>query len=355
MFQKDLSEEILRNVKAIFKANMEMSQTEPVESDSGLIIVFAKDRLDRLHKTLPYLSRIPYNAHLIDDSTSPSTQTAIRRLCNEFCIKYHGLAEQDNVFKQFDEVALKKFVTRLSKNEWSLGCNRNYAVVYGLYLGARKVIFMDDDVIVDTKLLRTIFEGLSRVPFLGVQITGMPDHSIVGHIYRAGAHTLPQYVSGTFLGIDLQKVTHYFLNIYNEDWIWLFLENNGKMVDKIGSVKQLTYDPFKGWISKIYFQEFGEILWDGLYYHSPPIRESTLIREDYWQDVLKIRMRELTSIATLQLPDDLKPTAIAIQNSLFEFHRTLPPNIFSNQFKRYFERLGDWRSLLASLSDSRKE
>lgn len=329
-----------------------MSQTKLQNNKRHVIIIFSKDRPDRLKKTLPNLRTTPYDVYLIDDSASLENQITIRRFCNEFCIKYHGTIEQEKVIKQLNANLLKKFVGRLGKKEWSLGHNRNYALIYGLLLGARKIIFMDDDVIVKPLLLEQVFKALSKIPFVGVQITLMSDHSVVGHIYREGGDILPQYVSGTFLGIDLKKVKHYFLNTYNEDWIWLFLENNGMKVPKISSVKQLKYDPFKNWESKIYFQEMGEILWDGLFYHSSPIMKSNLISSDYWDDILKIRMQEISSIANFNLPDHLKIAVNAIQKSLFGLHKTLSPDIFANQFKSYFELLDDWQSLLISLRGS---
>jgi hypothetical protein len=96
----------------------------------------------------------------------------------------------------------------------------------------------------------------------------------------------------------------------------------------------------------------GEILWDGLFYHLSPIMKSNIISSDYWNNVLKIRMQEISSIANFNLLDNLKITANAIQKSLFYFHGTLSPDVFANQFKNYFELLDDWRSLLISLRRS---
>lgn len=332
---------------------MKILQNEFRNDERHVILVFSKDRPDRLQRTLPNLGATPYNVCLIDDSASSENQVTIRRLCNQYHIIYHGIIEQEKMIEQLNPDLRKKFVCNLGQKGWSLGYNRNYALLYGLFSGARKIILMDDDVLIEPPLLEKIFRALSSIPFVGVEIRLMPDDSIVGHIYRAGGDILPQYVSGTFLGIDLEKVRHYFLNVYNEDWIWLFLENNGGEVTKIGSVKQLKYDPFRDWESRIYFQEIGEILWNGLCYHPPPIKISNLIRPDYWNSILRIRMQELNSTVNLELPDDLNMTADAIRKKLSYFHRTLLPEIFANEFRNYFDLLDDWWSLLMSLGRDR--
>lgn len=332
---------------------MKIPKAQFSNDEQQVILVFSKDRPDRLQRTLPNLRTTTYTVYLIDDSVSSKNQTTIRRLCTEFGIEYHGIIEQEKVIEQLNPNVLKKFVRHLGQKAWSLGYNRNYAVLYGLLLGVRKIILMDDDVLVEPPLLGKVFRALSSIPFVGVEITLMADHSIVGHIYRAGGDILPQYVSGTFLGIDLEKVRHYFINVYNEDWIWLFLENNGEKVAKIGSVKQLKYDPFRGWKSRIYFQEIGEILWDGLCYHSPPFKISNLTKSDYWNNILTIRLRELNSMANLEFPDDFRNTADAIRKRLFCFHRWLSPETFANEFRSYFDLLDDWRTLLKSLRSNR--
>lgn len=330
-----------------------MSKPNFTFSEKRIITIFSNDRPDRVHKILPHLETMLYEVHLIDDSASKENQIAIRMLCNNFNVNYHGVVEQQRVIEEINSPLIQKFVTRLGKKEWSLGYNRNYAIIYGLFLGIEKIIFMDDDVIVKPQLLESVFDTLSKVPFVGTKITLMPDDSVIGHIYRAGGKLLPQYVSGTFLGINLQSVRHYFLNIYNEDWIWLFLENNGKNVNTISFVKQLRYDPFKDWKSKIFFQEFGEIVWDGLFYSPTANRKSKLVQPTYWENALKIRMQELEYTSNLNLPDHLKSTADAILKNLFEFHLRIVPDIFARKFQSYFQLLDDWQSLLTCLRSFR--
>lgn len=330
-----------------------MGCSELVDNQNCLVALFSKDRPDRLLKTLPHLKNIPYNVVLIDDSSSIDNRVAIRKLCHEFNLKYHGITEQHECIRQIEAATLGKFITRLGDKAWSLGYNRNYSIIFGLFSGARKLIFMDDDVLVNPELFGTVFEALSKQPFVGVEITLMPDHSVLGHLYRAGGELLPQYVSGTFLGVDLERVSHYFLNIYNEDWIWLFLQNDGKPIPKIGTVKQLQYGPFENWESKILFQEYGEILWNGLHYSTVPLKRDSLLTPGFWDNILDIRRKEIKSVDSLALPDHLKATAKVIQKTLFDFHRTLSSKGFAQTFQHYFELLDKWRSLLSN-AKSRK-
>ncbi len=320
-----------------------------IRVNSYLIMVFSKDRPDRLERTLPYLKGTRHKVVLIDDSSKPDNQVAVRRLCRLCNFEYHGRAEQEKLVQKVNVTLLDNFISPLGQNIWSLGYNRNYAIICGLLLGSSKMILMDDDVIVDHELLDTVFRSLSCYPFVGVEITLMPDHSVVGHLYRIAGKLLPQYVSGTLLGINLNRVTHYFLNIYNEDWIWLFLENNGEMVPKVGSVKQLKYKPFEEWESKIVFQEFGEIVWDGLYYSTSPIKREDLESFAFWTKALRMRKQEIRLLDKLAIPTNLKSTATSIQRRIFDLHRELLPKPFVETFKKYFEFLDDWQFLLSVL------
>lgn len=314
------------------------------------LIVFSKDRPDRLLQTLSYLNGLSYPIYLIDDSMESINREVICKLCNDLNIKYHGQYEQKEIINSIGSMSITDFTGVLGQQKWNLGLNRNYAIIYSLFLGYDKVIFMDDDVICDHRIIDDIITNLEIYPFVGSEITNMPDHSIIGHIYRACGNLLPQYVSGTFLGIDLSKIAHYFLNEYNEDWIWLFLENNGQYIHKIGQVKQLKFNPLQDWKSKILFQEVGEILWDGLYYFQPPKR-SDLITTDFWVDVLEIRKKEIKEISSFILPDQISSMAIAMQDYVLQFHKNLLPSFFAGIFYNYFNKVEEWQYVVSSVKN----
>lgn len=319
--------------------------TNTIELDNH-ILVFSKDRPDRLMKTMPSLIKVAYPIHLIDDSVSIENREEIRNLCKQFSIKYHGRQEQKIVIDSLNVTYAQKFIGRLGNNKWNLGRNRNYGIIYSILSGYKKVIFMDDDVVCNNETIDNVFIKLSECSFVGATIFGMPDHSIVGHIYRACGSLLPQYVSSTFIGIDLYKVKQYFINKYNEDWIWLFLENYGQDVPKIGSVTQLTFDPFVNWKSKIEFQEFGEILWNGLHYNKP-FNINKLTNADHWGNILQVRKEEINRISTFSLPYNLKNNIFSIKAYLLKKHKDYSGKSFAKIFEYYFSELENWRRIVS--------
>src|ERR1051326_8970726 len=124
---------------------------------------------------------------------------------------------------------------------------------------------MDDDVLVRSSAnVQAIFQQLEDSRFAAANIELMPDNSIVGHIYQQAGIIHARYASGTFLGIRLHEITHFFLNKYNEDWIWLSLENSGREVPHPVAVDQMRFNPFYDLDERVTFQEEGEILWDGV-------------------------------------------------------------------------------------------
>lgn len=313
--------------------------------ESRIVVIFSKNRPDRLQRILPSLPTKDHPFVLIDDSTNKEIQTSIRSLCHSFSIEYHGIEEQKGILDSLHIPELHTFTTPLGQKQWSLGYNRNYALLYGLYMRMTHIIFMDDDIILpSSKFLNDIFRALSKERLISATIAGMPDDSIVGHIYREAGRILHNYTSGTFLGINLDSINHYFMNIYNEDWIWLMLENNSKPVETMGCVCQLPYDPLEDWENKIIFQEHGEILMEGVL-HSNLIGNCRDKLEDsaFWSSVINKRYNDVTWIPSLALPLELKITADTIAEKLAILHKTISPKEYSERFRQYFLHMPQWK------------
>ncbi len=235
-----------------------------------VIWVFTKDRVDRLEKTLPKLPTDRYLFILLDDSKYVKNQYKTKELCKSYNLKYHGKFEQIQIIRSLNISSLNRYIRSLGENRWSLGYNRNYALFCSVCMGFKYIIFLDDDIIISTEeLLKDIFTNLLTNKFVSSEINEMPDHSILGHIYSAGNQRLHTFSSAGCLGMRLNCISNYFINIYNEDWIWLFLENDRKPAKIFGSVRQMKYNPFKNWVDKIVFQEFGEIIMEGLFNSQP--------------------------------------------------------------------------------------
>jgi glycosyltransferase involved in cell wall biosynthesis len=323
--------------------------------DDTIIVIFSKDRPDRLNLALPQLPAWPRPPILLDDSVSVSNQAKIKWLGRKFGLVYHGRNEQQMVLDQVPLPYVKKFVATLGKNQWSLGFNRNYALIYSLLTGAKRVLFMDDDIIIThPNQLKSLMNALLTAPFIGAEIDLMPDYSTLGHIYKIGGSSLPGYTSGGFLGINLTTLNHFFLNSYNEDWIWLFLQNEGRSVDKVGAVNQLIFNPFHQWETTASFQEFGEVLWKGVLNSPPTDRDLFLMDRSFWREILKIRIQELRQIEDLSFPDSFRQLAYQIRDFILDLHRHLLPERFAQEFVQYYHRLEEWRGLVSILLEAKR-
>ena|SRR2546426_6112572 len=269
-----------------------------------IVTVFTRDRLDRSEKTFVQWKNSPYPVYVLDDSHSEASRYRNRALAHENGLIYHGPSEQKELMAQIKISELFTYTGRLGTGTWNLGNNRNYALVLTAATGNRFVIFSDDDVLVERCALLQVGRELQSRSFVGVKISGMPDDSIVGHLYRqAGKVIEPQYTSGTFLGVDSTAVSSPLPNFYNEDWIWLCFENQAVNLEQIDSVEQLNYDPFFDWKEKVFFQEEGEILWEGMYIATSQSCVHYLSEVTFWLDILKQRRSRIECLSLLTLPE----------------------------------------------------
>lgn len=311
-----------------------------------IITVFTKDRLDRSERTFSHWKNSPYPVVVVDDSYFETNRSGNLALAHENGLVYHGPCEQKKFFSQIDIPELLGFTGRLGNGSWNLGNNRNYALNLAIATGHKFVIFSDDDVIVDRNTLLQVGMQLQFRPFVGAQISGMPDHSIIGHLYRqAGRIIQPQYTSGTFLGVDCTAVNLPFPNCYNEDWIWLCLENQGRHIEQTFSVEQLYYDPFSDWKEKIFFQEEGEILWEGIYLSTLKFCTIELSSVAFWREVIKRRRSQIERLSSLLFPKTTNKLAHEIQGILLNHLDSLDSQYFAHIMNMYLRSKKDWHKL----------
>lgn len=314
----------------------------------SVVFVFTKNRIDRLNLTLPRLPAEDHDFIIIDDSSSIKIRKQVKKLCNQFGLIYHGPREQKKFFSEVNSPLTKYFTTTLGKNNWSLGYNRNYAILYSNHLKKNKIIFMDDDVIIHKPAdIRITFDGLRYSSFVGANIDLMPDDSVLGHVYRVGNRTLePRYISGTYLGFNTNRIRHFFINKYNEDWIWLFLENGVEDIKTKITVDQMKFDSFLDWETKVVFQEEGEILWEGVYFSSKTNRQEELTNPNYWNAIFENRFTKIQYIDNLSLHESVLSVTQKIKKMLLDYHENLNPEYFSKIFIKYFSDLVNWEILL---------
>jgi len=260
----------------------------------GLVVVFTKDNVHRLKKLGEQYRDPPLEMVLLDDSTSSKTRDINRRLANSWDVEYHGPEEQSKVFETMQS---RDLITPLGSSEWTLGYCRNYALIMSLINGWDKMIMVDDDI--DFRSWDKINQDLYRLnnyPIVGANIVNMPDSSIVGYLFRSSGIIDETFLSGSYLAIDLTAVEFPFPNIYNEDWIWIFLHQSKSSVPIFGSVTQLEYDWTEGAVDEAIFQELGETAMEGLLKSDRRNIRYNINDQEFWEQAIEWRRQKLEKL-----------------------------------------------------------
>lgn len=270
--------------------------------DKQAIFIFTKDRPDLLSNTLKTLENIQMPVYLIDDSNDTEYCETNKRLLSENQF-YLG----QNEFNQFliaNMINADKysFVLRTpGTKSWNLGFMRNFGLIYSKYQKFDRVLFMDDDINVpNLDIIHSTLQNLDRYKLCGVEITGLVDDSIAGHIATGlDVHNI-RTLSGGFMAFRPNESDNYFLNCYNEDWIWIFMESQQHEEYMEGAVLQELSDPMRNWENKIQFQEFGEIALDGLIeIRENHDKEETLQDIHFWEKILAERQMYILELYRL--------------------------------------------------------
>ncbi|MEO6832670.1 MAG: hypothetical protein ABI378_09385 [Chitinophagaceae bacterium] len=267
------------------------------------IFIFTKDRPQILWPTLDAVLTTNHSIFLVDDSNKVEHQYTNAGFC-ELAANSHYLGQQAfenliaSIYGRWSRYPTDIF-RNLGHPEWNLGYARNFALQYAKSCDFSRVLFIDDDIIPSVKTVDEVFEALHDYDFAGANITGLTDDSIVGHVTSALNMPQGRMLSGGFLSFKPKKTNFMFLNCYNEDWIWLCLELCNKKCVRKGEVHQQLADPFDGCESKIAFQEFGEVVFDGVSTLGLANNCDLLATESYWQPIITERIGYLNDLEML--------------------------------------------------------
>lgn len=235
--------------------------------------------------------------------------------------------------------------------EWNLGFARNYALLKAHSIGLDRVLFMDDDIQVPAiSLIDEFFQRVGSTSFVGAKVDGAVDLSLLGHIAAEAGMTNPEMLSGGFLAFNPATVTEHFVNVYNEDWIWLLLQVNRQNFTQHGSVIQDYTDPFDGFQSKVLFQEHGELLVDGLLDVYETDSYDRLRDVDFWKRVLVERANYLEELFNQCLAHQ-HTKGIEILNYLAEKKPSIRAEELVLQFTTYIHDVEAFRTLFASMRE----
>jgi len=315
---------------------------------------FTNGNLSRIRKTLAQFTDKPIRVILLDDTAANDVSEFVKQEYTNTNISYHGSREQSEILQIFEGLTdqTTDFFSAFGRSYWTLGHCRNYAVALAKLLGFERILMVDDDMLVQSyEQVLQVFKLLSRFNIVGAKTFGMADDSVVGHIIRLLGLEQDDFISGQFVGIEVNSVSYYFPNVYNEDWLFFFLEHTKSSLAQYTEVEQLKYDPFERAGRKSLFQEFGEIAVDGVFEAVVYRKNAALLqRRWFWTDICSERKKLLAEIQrmTESLPNGKRFKEIF--DALRTYHLSLNPIQFSFFFAEYCRSLDGWHSLLDKLS-----
>jgi len=211
-----------------------------------------------------------------------------------------------------------------------LSMKRNIGLVLAKMMGWQRVFFLDDDIRdIAHPNLQTTIDMLGSFPAVGMRVTDFPDNSIVCHANRETKGSQDVFVSGAALAINCDGDIGFFPDIYNEDWLFFFDNaSNGRLANSCLEATQLAYYPFAS-EKRAAWQEFGDVLAEGLYallHLGRSVKDAT---PDYWANFLEARRSFLEAILTrsesadLEIRDDVVSSVTSALKSLGQIDAAL--------------------------------
>ena len=320
-------------------------------SNASGIFIFTKDRPEVFKSTLNFINKNEKHIYVIDDSVLSVNQLDNKKASNEHHLHYLGKSEFNQFISQHKiKLSDYSFLLREPGNiEWNLGYMRNFALVYATSLKLSKALFIDDDITVtDIQVIDRLFELTDRYMFAGAHISGMLDDSILGHVATAMEMPNERMLSGGCLAFNVNKVNHYFLNNYNEDWIWLYLQFATKSYIQTGEVFQAISEPLKSYRENGVFQEFGERALEGVMVSCHLNDLNLLISGEFWINTIRERIKylqELRSIAIKLSKNEFVTIIEFIETQTKGYDAPTMCQVFEN----YFLKLESFKKLTDSL------
>jgi len=186
-----------------------------------------------------------------------------------------------------------------SFKNWYLSCNpsldadstydlplkRNFALEHSSENGFKYIGLIDDDILFhENDLKKALFTLDNNAEMVGFNVLDFPDKSTIEHIERFITKQ-PSKVSigGNFLFFERDKICGFFPYIYNEDWFFILRNiKENVTIKSAGVVCQEYHEPWHN-IQRIKFEQFGELIINGLYpYFQKGLFDFTKEKQ-YWE------------------------------------------------------------------------
>jgi hypothetical protein len=233
-----------------------------------------------------------------------------------------------------------------------LSMKRNVGLVLAKMLAWRRIFFLDDDIrdIAYPDLQRTV-DMLSSFSAAGMWVTEFPDNSIVCHANRITGGSQDVFVSGAALAVDCESDIGFFPDIYNEDWLFFFdTASNGELGNSYLKATQLYYYPFAN-AERAAWQEFGDVLAEGLYallHLGLDVAEAT---SAYWEVFLEARRNFLEGTLSRmdEAPPDMRDEIEASLQSALKCLWGITPDLCARYVEVWRQDLKRWKQRWAEI------
>jgi hypothetical protein len=315
------------------------------------IVIFVKDRTTNLDRLLTLLMPLQIEVIVINDSVKQLSS----KLIKDIVYNQQAIHINEDFYYSFlakiaiDESEFNFLIRKPGVQNWNLGYMRNLALLVCKAQGFEEVAFLDDDILpLSSEQILDLFDQLSNCDYVGARIVELVDDSVVGHIVRQiEVPVESNLVSGGCLFFCTANISNFFLNIYNEDWIWQLFNIATSKCRIHGTIRHLYCDPFIDSLEKVRFQEFGEVYLNGI--SNQITKETTLLASpDYWQKVLRTRLDFLSILAKNRTVAENEIYAPILQRALSET-KTIKSFDLSNLYIAYRDNLPKFMRLYNSL------
>jgi len=230
-----------------------------------------------------------------------------------------------------------------------LSLKRNVGLALARASGWKRVLFLDDDIVVDDPQQLALAAGLlDRYRAVGLANTGYEDNSVVCHAFRAIGGDQQTFIGGGAMMVDTASTSSFFPNIYNEDWFFLLGDGLPFRVARAGVMRQRPYDPFAN-PARAAEEELGDTLAEGLFWILDFGQRPASAGDGFWGDALYRRRQFIDFILTrsgaAQTPDRIRRSLEAARGRSAEISHRLCRD-FVREWETDLARWGDFLSRL---------
>jgi hypothetical protein len=233
-----------------------------------------------------------------------------------------------------------------------LSMKRNVGLVLARMLGWRRIFFLDDDIRdITYPDLQSTVNMLGSFAAVGMRVTDYPDNSIVCHANRLTNGKQGVFVSGAALAVDCDADIGFFPDIYNEDWLFFFDDvSSRRLANSSLEATQLCYYPFAR-AQQAAWQEFGDVLAEGLYGLLHLGLGWQDAKRDYWAQFLEVRRIFLEGIITRSknAHHEMRAEMVASVQSALKCLQTIKPDLCERYVQDWRQDLVDWKQRVAGI------